>query len=687
MRIALVVLVPLLSALGCTVLGGESDRVENGRVPGAPAETRTVDVVVLGGGSAGVSAAVTATRLGLDVVLVAELPRLGGMISSGVSETDLGPRAASNGMFEEVRGEIAARYAARGLLEESRDGLVYEPDVAADVIAELVADAGTEVMSGFRLREVDGVLMEGDRVSRVVVEGDEVIELAASVFIDATDTGDLLGQAGAMDVDWVVGRESTDTYGEPHAGEIVVDEGQSRVGGSGRGDRRVQAYNYRMTVEPGGVTDDEVPADYAENLPRYRRLPPGGGSCVIDGRSYQEMWIQACVPGGKMDINVDRVGLNDGYATGSYAEREATARRLRDFALGYLHYLRTERGMPELGLPRDDYEETGHFPPVLYVREARRLVGLSVLTERDVLLPPGSTESRPPRQLDSIAIGAYFCDSHCVSGVEETQRGCEGGFFMPLAPYQVPYGVMVPSRIDGLLVPHAASTSHVAYGTVRMEPVRMSLGQAAAVAASIALERGVSLRQVPVEDVQAELASQGQALLYFADLAGTHVAFEAVQRLAARGALDGYADLRVGADDPLSRAAAAKLSVVALAMPLDTSGGQPFSDVPPDHWAYPFITTLARRGVVSGYGDGTYGPEDVVTRGQLSKLVVLTAGLPLATDGGPHFSDVPVGDPFYPYIETLLHHGIVRGHGDGAFRPAEAATRGQAAIMLDLASR
>lgn len=492
----------------------------------AEADVPAYDVVVYGASSAGVGAAIGAARHGRRVLLVEPTDRVGGMITNGVT-TDIARREAASGLFLEYLTLVAEHYRRTGDADVSHDGLYAEPDVSLAAIGTLLdAEPTIEVRKGWRLATddpadgpvdgpVDG-LVELDGLALVAVrftDGEHETTVTGSVFVDATAEGDLLGVAGERDVDWVLGREASATYGEEAAPE--------------RADTLVQAYNYRMTVQIGGRTDFEVPDTYSRDLARYRRIdqahdPKYACTLDVDGddRLYDGARIQRCLPNGKMDLNVDLIGHNHTYVLDGPAARAATEQRLRDFALGYLHYLRTERGWTELGLPLDDFVDTGGFPSSLYVREGRRMLGVEVFTAAHAT-PAHPGVVRPPAVASSIAIGDYGMDAHCVGpmgGVSSIDQPCEGGFWNRVAPYQVPYEVLVPRRLDRLLVPVAVSASHVGYSTLRMEPVRMSLGYAAGVAAALAIENDVEVRDLDVTDLQRRLVDDGHALLFTTDL-------------------------------------------------------------------------------------------------------------------------------------------------------------------------
>ncbi len=658
--------------------GGPSDQAATDNdVDGPQAATagQRYDVVVYGGGSAGVAAVVAAARRGADVVLVHDIARVGGMITNGVTRTDIVKVNGVSGFYEDFRQLVASTYFKRGSedFELSKHirayGLEFEPDVALDAIEQLLASVSFDRVHGY-LPDQGGVTHQNGRIESITVveHRGRTREIHGRMFIDASDAGDLIGQAGERGVDWVVGRESRSEYGESLAGEYYKDGS-----GSGQSDHRMQAYNYRFTIQKGGRTDYIVPADYLSNLSEYRRNR-NGYECEIDGKVYRQMQVQACLPGKKIDINVDKIGANHDYPVASRMRRKQIEQELRDYAIGYLHFIRTELGHPELGLP-DDYPQNGNFPENLYVREGRRLLGRYVMRQDDVL-----RESLRGRVFsDAIAMGEYGCDSHCVQWIGGQ---CEGGFWKGTKPYQIPYRAIIPRRFDNLLVPHAASATHVAYASVRMEPVRTSLGTASGIAAVLANDSGRSVANIDIAALQSELIDRRQALIYFSDVAPGDPAFPYVQRIAMRGAMLGYEDYRFGPSDELTRAHAAVVLQRAFAVPSRVPSRASFSDVPSSHWAYTEIESLKAAGVIDGYADGTFRPAASLTRAQLVKLVAVLGDLS-AGSGAQRFSDVPTTHWAFAEIEGLAQLGVLEGYGDGTFRPDQPATRFHAAKLIE----
>ncbi|HEX2368930.1 MAG TPA: FAD-dependent oxidoreductase, partial [Acidimicrobiia bacterium] len=518
----------------------------------------------MGVSSAGVAAALAAARTGrtlrhrLSIALVYDHPRTtGGMLTNGVCSTDIRPPYSAtipNGLFREFIDRVAKHYrrsrpdTAGVDMDRFKEGLIYEPEVAFSVVRAMLAEeSDVEGMAGMVIHRA---LTSGKRVVGVRFrrrkQGD-LVDLMAPVIIDATVEGDVLASAGEEGADWVVGRESVKTLkgrrdvhpvtrrrGEPHAGRIIVSpRTQDRIGGGG-GDQMSQSFNNRVTAQrdgwvPGGWPG-QTPPGYSENRPFYEMMlrPP-----VAWGRAAPHLgvpagrWVQQVLPNDKLDLNLDPIGMNQGYVKGSQAKRRAIATRIRNFELGFVYHLRYVLGHSRIGLS-NDYPNSWpgihrlavpHYPPELYVREGRRMVGEYIFSEWDARKAQGGLRPTPSGRRDIVAIGEYHMDSHCVTAVllaESARFGarvCEGAFWLPsTAPFQVPYGTILPKRLDGLLVPVAASATHVGYSALRMEPVRMALGQAAGTAAALAVHRSVTPRRIPVALVQYRLAQEGQML-------------------------------------------------------------------------------------------------------------------------------------------------------------------------------
>ncbi|MCX6358517.1 MAG: FAD-dependent oxidoreductase [Armatimonadetes bacterium] len=455
---------------------------------------RRCDVLVVGATTAGVSAAVVAARYGLDVTLIEETRRLGGMSVNGLGASDIRSVEHSSGFFEEFRHRVQEIYG-----DTTGAGLKYEPRVAHQAMKELIwAEDRLEVH-----REVRPVAvgMRNGTIASVTAEsvrtGQRCI-FEPRIVVDATECGDVAAWSGAR---YRVGREPRSAR-EPHAGVIYYDRGSaSRLPGStGAGDRRLQAYSYLMTVKDFGPGADKTitrPEGY--DPAKYDHAP-----------KWQVSWATSSgtLPNRKFEINQhphggDLQGTNYAYPDATYAERRRIEAGFRAHALGYLYYIQTVEGRRNIGLSEDDYRDTGGWPQGLYVREARRFQASVRVDETDIL------NARKLVRPDAIGVGDYAMDSHAVrpkTNWDDDDMG-EGEFYLPqLTPWhQIPFRIMTPTGVDNLLTPTAISATHVAYGTYRMEPVRMHFGAAAGVAAVVCIRHGATTHSAPRGLIQAEL--------------------------------------------------------------------------------------------------------------------------------------------------------------------------------------
>jgi len=546
--------------------------------------TQDFDVVVIGGTPAGIAGAITAARLGHSVALVEYHNHLGGMSASGLGKSDIVTKEAIAGLFNEFVGRVYDRYVSTygsesDRVEKCRNGYYYEPSVAESVFNQMVKEQERiEVFVGHRLEEA---VRHNKRVVAVRVasrDTDEITEIRARVFVDATYEGDLAAYAGAR---YRLGRESRAECDEPHAGVIYMDHKTRSLlpGTTGIGDDRLPAYTFRLCLS----TDPENSLKPTEPPPEYDRTRYLGYFKDLElGRldSAVKAFSIAPIPNEKTDVNMKPWPLgfpfaeeNVGYPEADWEEREKTTERIRNITLGLLYFLQNDAEVPEsdrelasqYGLAKDEFVDNNHFPFQLYVREARRIVGLKLLTENDLTLAPES--KRAPAPPDSIACGEFPIDSFPTRKMEPGHEDALEGYILMLnrftQPYQIPYGVMVPEEVDSLLVPVAVSATHIAFSSVRMEPTWMCLGEAAGVAAHLCVEKECEPREVAVATLQRELLSQGQVIAYFRDLADCGPALPAVQYLGTQGFFDDY---EARPHDPLVQSLAARWFLKALEM-------------------------------------------------------------------------------------------------------------------------
>ena len=582
----------------------------------AAAGEAAYDVIIIGGTPAGIAASIAAGRAHKKVIVIEQSPVLGGMLASGVLRLDDYLAEANSGVMEDFRlrvrkyhrAELANDPLVKEHLKEAislrwnvAEGRTWEPKTAARIYAEMVAEVPTVAT---RFNEVAvGVKLAGDRVVGVVTrERDNqgrlgrTYEYSGRVIIDATYEGDLAAFAG---VPFRIGREARSKE-EPHAGLIYTDgfcnddrvlKGTIFPGSTGVADDKTQAFTFRVTAKDFGRPDHPF---------RMKAPPPG-----YDPAKYK--WNPAqkpIVPNGKFDMlginwGADLAGHSTRYVLAGWEERVEVEQIFRNHSLGWLYYIQTEGGSPNIGLADDEFTDNGNLPYRLYVRQGRRIEGYYTLTESDVHKDLRGDGLRGPLNPDSVAIAMYPIDSHNVQNPTDRNSPCyglgaaEGTLHLQdvTGPYQIPYGVMVPRNRKGLLFPVAISSTHVAMSSVRMEPPWSALGQAAGIAAVLALDGGRELNDVPVGAIQDELLRQRCILFFYKDLPGDAPGFEAVQKLSLRGALDGDENYYFRPDQPITLGEFARLAIKGLGLNLSISAAH-FADVPRSHSAFKFIETL-----------------------------------------------------------------------------------------------
>jgi len=618
------------------------------------------DVVVIGATPAGIAAAISAARLGHKVALVERTSHIGGMMTGGLSATDRRYRQASGGLFAEFLRRVEQFY-RQAYGENSpqhracRDGYLFEPKVALQVFWHMLAEARS--LDLYLRHELAGVLKNGNQILAVLLH-DKTRgirrKVEGSVFIDATYEGDLAAMAG---VPYRVGREGRHEFGEEYAGEVFWDSRTREITfGKPDGDRKVQAYNYRLTVTKRADNRSLIAAPPNYNPDHYAEI----AERVLEGVLWHPMEVVSLVklPQQKFDANntpgpfpsTDFIGANYDYPEADWQRREQIAREHRNYILGLLYFLQTDSRLPNefrvaaqhWGLAADEFLDNENFPPQLYVREARRIIGEYIFTENDAR--PVFAGRRAPVHEDSVAVAEYPIDSHATTPRDPNNPYLhEGFFYLPqiTVPSHVPCRVMIPTgqgtrdkgqgeAIDNLLVCGAVSATHIGFGTLRLEPVWMALGQAAGTAAHLALTflprpaphapRPVSVRTVPIDQLQRLLLKHGQVIAFFHDLppAGTEE-FEAVQFFAVRGFFDTY-ELR--ASEPLDEGAARKIlhrfaELVRLPLPyaFGTAHKQPTqSDVL--RWLAALLKCPADE-ILNRIRIDNFRPDAPLTRGQI----------------------------------------------------------------------
>ena len=523
---------------------------------GLNAETKTkeADIVVYGGTSGGVMAAVQASRMGKSVILIAPSKRLGGLTASGLGQTDVGKTAVLAGLNAEFYARIYKHYDdPKNWFCETRDQwqkkrswghkiykkmmFKFEPRVAEKLFNDFAKAErkNITVLLGERLDRSRKAKKDQAAIKAIVMESG--LKLVGKVYIDCTYEGDLMAVAG---VSYTVGRESNAKYNEqangiqtgsrhhqmPKGVSAYRIEGDPKSGllpgvlpkapgKKGDGDNRVQAYCFRLclTNNPKNRMPFPKPAGYTRgDYELLRRVMAKG--------SYSNLGNSQPMPNMKTDTNnnggvsSDYIGMNYDWPEGSYAQRDKIFDAHRKYQMGLWYYLTQDPQTPEAirakykqwGLAKDEFKQTGGWPHALYVREGRRMIGQLVMTEHHCQM---KTEVNDP-----IARGGFNMDSHNVTRYADTSGHVrnEGDVQNSSGAYKISYRAITPKTAEcsNLLVPVSLSASHIAFGSIRMEPVFMSLGQSAASAAALSIDAKTSVQTLDYKTLRRQLVKNGQ---------------------------------------------------------------------------------------------------------------------------------------------------------------------------------
>jgi hypothetical protein len=500
----------------------------------SPAETsaHSYDLVVYGGTAAGAVTAIAAARQGLHVVLLEPGNHIGGMLTGGLSATDIGNPRVIGGIAREFFERAASVYHIEHL-DHPMDWH-FEPHVGEQILNQMLHEAGVEVFFGQRLKDSGGVILHRHHLTNLATVDGQIWR--ASIFADCSYEGDVLAQAG---VRYTWGRESANEYDESLAGVRektpahqftfpvspydaqghllpYVDPGPLAEPGSA--DRKVQSYNFRVILT--NDKSDMVP------LPRPEQYDPNQFALLSRylqdfvqkfGRSprLNEVTMPVAIPNHKADFNnrgpfsTDYIGKSWKYPNASYALRQQIWQDHLQYTEALFYFLAhdpsvpapLQREMNTWGLPKDEFADTDHWPFQLYIREGRRMIGEYVMHQADI-----QTERTKP---DSIGMGSYNSDSHNVQRIATPDGRVEneGDVQVPVQPYQIPYRSILPrpDEVNNLLVPVCLSATHVAYSSLRMEPQYMILGQAAGTASALAIREKVNVQKINLAALQKKL--------------------------------------------------------------------------------------------------------------------------------------------------------------------------------------
>lgn len=510
------------------------------------------DVVVYGGTSAGIIAAVQASRMGRTVAVIAPSKHLGGLSTAGLGFTDTGDKRGIGGLSREFYQRIKQKYDRRSAwkfetadsysrYDASADAMwTFEPQVAEEVFEDLLKEEQIAVFRQQLLDRQSGVTVRNNKIQSIRTQQGSTF--AGEMFIDSTYEGDLMAAAG---VSYTIGRESNSRYDEtlngvqkkqnihnhrfrkpvdPHvtpgnpASGLLPGIHAGPAGTEGQSDKRVQAYCFRMCMTniPSNRIPFNKPANYSQQ--RYELLLRN-----FEAGDHRIPYHSLMMPNGKTDTNnngafsTDNIGMNYGYPEATYEERASIIQEHLRYQQGLMWTLANHPRVPESvrqevskwGLCKDEFRDTDHWPHMLYIREARRMISDYVTTEHDC--------RRVRIAKDSVGMGSYNMDSH------NTQRYVSPNGFAqnegdvqvsPGGPYVISYRSIIPKdgEIANLLVPVCLSSSHIAYGSIRMEPVFMILGQSAATAAVLSIKTECAVQDLPYQQLRRQLLEDKQQL-------------------------------------------------------------------------------------------------------------------------------------------------------------------------------
>ncbi len=520
----------------------------------------SADLIIYGGTSAAVTAAVEAVQSGKTVLVVSPEIHLGGLSSGGLGYTDTGNKSTIGGLSREFyhrvwkhyndsvswKWEKHAEYGNQGQGTVAMDGVnrtmwIFEPHVAEQVFEDFIAENKITVLRDEWLDRENGVVMKKGKIISFKTLSGKIF--SGKVFIDATYEGDLMAAAG---VSYHVGREACSVYdetwngvqaevkhhghyfkndidpwkipGKPESG-LLYGISSEPIAANCTGDNKIQAYCFRlcMSNHPENRVSFPKPDNY--NPANYELL-----ARVFDAGWREWFGKFDMIPNRKTDTNnhgpfsSDFIGMNYDYPDASYPRRKEIIKAHEDYQKGLLYFVANDPGVPEevrkemqnWGLAKDEFTDNGNWSRQLYIREARRMIGVYVTNENDVL---AKREVPNP-----VGMGSYAMDSHNIQRYV-TSRGFvqnEGDVGVsPRRPYSIAYGSIVPKKAEctNLLVPVCVSSSHISYGSIRMEPVFMILGQSAAAAACIAIDDKISVQDVAYKTLKEKLVSRRQVLI------------------------------------------------------------------------------------------------------------------------------------------------------------------------------
>ncbi len=531
----------------------------------APRRTHEADVIIYGGTAAAVTAAVQVKAMGKSVIIVSPDKHLGGMSSGGLGFTDTGNKTVIGGLARDFyhrlflhyndekawQWEKKSEYGNVGQATVALDSTyktmwIFEPHAAEAVFEQYVRENNLVIHRDMWLdRNKGGVTVKNGQIVSIRTLNGSIYK--GKMFIDATYEGDLMAAAG---VSYTVGREANEVYGEqwngvqtgvfqhrhyfmqpvdPYkipgnpASGLLPEISAAPPGQKGAGDKKLQAYCFRLCMSNHPENRVPFPKPEGYDRSRYELLARAFAAGWGDVKEVFSKFDT--IPNKKTDTNnhgpmsSDYIGGNYDYPEATYERRKEIIKAHELYQKGYLYFLANDTAVPvavrkemaNFGLAKDEFTDNDNWPHQLYIREARRMIGDFIMKEADAL---GKTNIVRPIGMGSYALDAHNAQRYVTPEGYVQNEGDIG--VKPARPYSIDYGTILPKEKEcsNLLVPVAVSSSHIAYGSIRMEPVFMILGQSAAIAAVMSIEKKISPQALPYPELEQELLKVGQVLVY-----------------------------------------------------------------------------------------------------------------------------------------------------------------------------
>jgi hypothetical protein len=551
------------------------------------------DIVIVGATPAGIMTAISASRMGKTSLILERTSHIGGLPANGLGATDIVTKGVAGGLFLEFVTNIKDHYiktygANSQQVKDCAGGYHFEANVAEAVLTKMLSGAihaSVKINRQFDSDPVNITMANGSIQSLKVLnrESKKHETYQGKMFIDATYEGDLIA---AAKVPFVIGREGKAEFNEPYAGKVYKnwDGKEQGEGSTNSGDNAIQAYNYRicLTNDPLKRVSIAKPVNYdrKEYLSLINDVKTGNNTSIqyaslskkekednikllqagqptVGGKipvGISQIVNMVTLPNGKTDANNQHLAFistdlpeeNWAWPSAGWEWRDRFAKRLREYNLGLLYFAQNDPELPESfkklcrewGLSNDEYRDNDNFPRQVYVREGRRMKGQYFFTAQDALSK--DVGGRAAIHPTSVTASHYYIDSHAVLKRESDRISLDGFLSYQADPYTVPYECMVPPNVKNLLAPVPVSGSHLGFSTLRMEPCWMALGQAAGIAASLAIANKEAVQDISVLELQQQLLNQDAVLVFFKDVKASHPQFKALQYFALKGIISGW---------------------------------------------------------------------------------------------------------------------------------------------------